>query len=94
LLAPKFSVEGEESWGLDPQWVERGTNVWEDFSAFVFKKDGIEILFAPYEVSCYALGPQSVLVSYKLLLNLMRIEYLQALDLPFWEKGRKQDDCV
>ncbi len=94
LLAPKFSVEREESWSLDPQWVERGTNAWEDFSAFVFKKDGIEILFAPYEVSCYALGPQSVLVSYKLLLNLMRIEYLQALDLPFWEKGRKQDDCV
>ncbi len=89
LLAPKFAVEREESWSLDPEWVERGTNAWENFRAFVFKKDGIEILFAPYEVSCYAHGPQSVVVSYKLLLSLMRMEYLHALDLPFWEKGHK-----
>ena len=94
LLAPKFAVEGEESWSLNPAWVERGTNAWENFHAFVFKEDGIEILFAPYEVSCYADGPQSVVVSYKPLLSLMKMEYLHALDLPFWEKGQKQANSV
>lgn len=86
LLAPQSVAEEEESRTLDPDWVAQGTEDWKNFRAFLFKKDGIEILFAPYEVDCYAGGPHSVLVSYKELISLMRREYLDALDLPAWEK--------
>jgi TIR domain/Protein of unknown function (DUF3298) len=94
LLVPKSPTENEEPISLDPHWVEEGTKDWKNFHAFVFKKDGIEILFAPYEVDCYAGGPHSVMLSYQRLLSLMRIEYLHALDLPYWEKGRNKGNSV
>lgn len=65
----------EDSYGLDPEWVENGTKEWSDFERYIPKEDGIEFLFSPYHVAPYACGPQFALVPYSEIIDFMREEY-------------------
>lgn len=78
LLGIQFG-EGEEQVGFDPSWVENGTAGWADFSAFLFTANGLELLFAPYQVAAYAFGPQRAVIPYKTLRALMLPHYLSVL---------------
>jgi hypothetical protein len=82
LCEPKEAVDGNEEveYELDRDLVDRGTENWESISSFIFKEDGIEILFDPYQVASYAEGPQSAEVSYSDIWRMIRPEYLSALD--------------
>ncbi len=72
---------GEDQYERDIEWINRGTSTWEALSHFVFREKHLDILFAPYEVDCYAAGPQFASVQYKDIFKLLRPEYLAALDL-------------
>lgn len=80
------STDGEETIDLDKEQVEQGTNDWQSFSAFVFQENALELFFAPYQVACYAAGPQSASIDYKSIIKLMRKEYIDALGIShlFW----------
>ncbi|WP_286738158.1 TIR domain-containing protein, partial [Thiomonas sp. SCN 64-16] len=49
-----LKTEANHNFGTD--WIERGTDKWEDFSAFVLAEDSIDLMFAPYQVASYAEG--------------------------------------
>lgn len=71
----------DDQYDLDPDWVDRGTEGWDDFSTFVPRDEGIEFHFAPYAVAAYACGPQVALVPYEEIVEHMRSEYLSAFDV-------------
>lgn len=71
----------DEGAPLDREWVDRGTSAWEDFNAFTFTEESVEIHFAPYAVASYSDGPQSVRVSFENLVRLLRREFVSALKL-------------
>lgn len=73
--------EDQGAYPLDLDWVERGTREWADFCCFIPKEDGIEFLFAPYQVASYAQGPQFAIVSYSDIIELIRPEYLSAFGI-------------
>lgn len=66
---------------LDREWVDKGTSTWKDFRAFTFTKEGVDILFAPYQVAAYAWGPQFATIPFPVLAPLMRREYVSAMNL-------------
>jgi len=74
-------VRTMKSGNLDQEWIDRGTQDWEDFGSFVFLPAGIGILFAPYQVACYADGPQFVEIPYERIKLFMRNEYVSALGI-------------
>ncbi len=47
----------------------------------MLQEDGVEIMFAPYEVASYAEGPQFASLSYKTIATLMRKEIASALGM-------------
>jgi hypothetical protein len=73
--------DDDETQTLDSAWIDRGTEHWENFDSFVFRPDAIEILFAPYDVTAYAFGPQSAKIPYTGIVTLMRTEYVSALEI-------------
>lgn len=75
------SVEETEPVERDTDWVEKGTENWDSFSAFVFGKEALDLFFSPYQVDCYAAGPQFASIDYKHLVMLMRKEYVEALGI-------------
>lgn len=83
LYKVRISAEPEaEPWELEREWVDSGTEKWEDLNSFVFRNKGIEILFAPYSVAAYALGAQAAEIPYEKIRSLMRNEYVSALGIP------------
>lgn len=68
---------------LDKEHIEEGTKNWSDLKSFVFKETGIEFLFAPYQVGCYAVGPQSALVPYKTIADFIKPVYKSALGIQY-----------
>lgn len=74
--------EGQEYADLD--WVDRGTVGWEQFQNYIFEKETLRFLFAPYEVDCYAAGPQSVEIPYREIAKLLRREFLEGLGLQYY----------
>lgn len=83
-------------YGRDADWVAGGTGTWESLKNFVFQERNIEILFPPYQVDCFAAGPQFASVEYKDILNFLRPEFAAALDLspilgdpPAWLDGKE-----
>ncbi|WP_349437418.1 TIR domain-containing protein [Pararhizobium sp. A13] len=72
--------------GLDEDTVNRGTESWDDFSAFVFSETSIEVAFSPYQVAAYAFGPQFVEINYELVRKFMTREMRSALDLSSYFK--------
>lgn len=72
----------EDEWiTLDHTWIEDGTKDWDHLSAFVLGADGIEFLFAPYQVGPYAYGAHSARVAYADVEAFMRPEFRAALEL-------------
>jgi hypothetical protein len=61
--------------------IDDGTSKWEDFNAFKFSKDSLELLFAPYQVAAYVFGPQFASVPLSILAPLMRPEFVSAMYL-------------
>ncbi len=64
------------------EWIDNGTSTWDAFRAFIFIKEGVRILFAPYQIAPYAAGPQTVTIPFQDLRPLMRKEYVEALGIP------------
>jgi hypothetical protein len=71
----------DEGYSLDPEGIESGTKEWSDFSAFIFREEQIEFLFAPYQVAAYACGAQFSEIPYSLVLPFMKPEFLSALEI-------------
>ncbi len=70
-----------ENLDMTTNWINEGTEEWKDFSSFIFHSDGIEILFPPYQVACFADGTHSARVSYELVVNLMKNAYVSCLNI-------------
>jgi hypothetical protein len=62
-------------------WINRGTENWGDFSSFVFRQNGIDILFSPYQVASFADGPQVAKILYKDFRDMIRPEFRKAIGL-------------
>ncbi|MEB2606700.1 TIR domain-containing protein [Burkholderia cenocepacia] len=71
----------QDGYGLQLDWIEQGTKEWADFRCFVPKDDGVDFLFPPYQVGPYAAGPQSAMVPYFDIVDLIRPEYLSAFGI-------------
>jgi hypothetical protein len=67
----------------DTGWVDLGTRDWDSFSSFIFKEKGIEVLFPPYQVDCYAAGPQFGFIRYEDLVKHLRPEFAAALGIEY-----------
>lgn len=82
-----------QEYDLDPEWVDRGTEAWSDFSSFIPKEEGIEFLFSPYHVAAYAYGPQFTLVPYQEFIDHMRTEYIFAFGIEHiaYQKEREKN---
>jgi hypothetical protein len=79
LLEPvNTGLEGDAA-NLEKEWVFSGTEGWESFRAFIFDEDGLEVLFAPYQVACYAAGPQFAKIPYEEFKHLLSRTYANAL---------------
>jgi len=78
-----LEVSGNEDpdYKLDEEWVNKGTENWEDFQSFGFTETGLEITFDPYHVAAYAFGPQYIQVKYDLIGKYLKKEFRSALDL-------------
>lgn len=83
LLAPRDDDDSE--YRLDPDWVSRGTENWDDLRAFSFEESGIEFHFAPYQVMPYAYGPQVALVEYEKIWPQVSRVFVSALGLEFYQ---------
>lgn len=102
LLAQKFGEDGDESFQLEQDDVERGTEAWDDFANFVFGEDGIEFLFGSYHVAPYAYGPQTSAVPYQAIAKLMEkhvacalgVEHLQTDWTQVFEVGGEPDTAA
>jgi len=62
-------------------WVEQGTADWNCFQSYVLAERGIEFMFPPYQVDCYAAGSQFSFVGYENLIEFMRPEFISGLSL-------------
>jgi len=69
--------------GLSDRRVQEGTDGWECFRAFLFKADGIEVLFAPYQVGPFAAGSFSVTVPYEEIVELMDLNFQHLLGIAY-----------
>lgn len=67
----------------DDNWIEQGTAEWDHYRAFVFDDEGIELLFAPYQVGPYAAGPQSAIVLYSKIVPTIKPEFQTALGIEY-----------
>lgn len=67
----------------DREWIERGTETWNDFAAFTFEDKGIELHFPPYQVASYADGPQTALVGYEKIAGFVSPIFKSALDIEY-----------
>jgi len=72
-----------DEWKLDAEWITEGTLKWDDFGAFVFQKDGINILFPPYQVGPYAYGSHSVTIPYEPIVPQIQEIYQSALGIEY-----------
>ena len=77
----RFPAGDPESPELDEEWVNRGTETWDNFSAFIFTEDGIDLFFSPYQVAAYVFGPQFAKVSYDKVAKLIHRHYAFALGI-------------
>lgn len=64
-------------------WIDGGTGKWEDFNCFNFKSEGLEFLFSPYQVDCYAHGSHSAFLAYKDIAEILRPVFISALNIYF-----------
>lgn len=81
LSKPTSNEPDREAYVLDSEYINEGTKSWDDFRCFTFQENGIEFLFAPYQVAAYACGPQFAFVKYEHLVLLLKEEFRSALEL-------------
>lgn len=84
LLEVSLGEPGEDSIKLEEDWVLSGTDSWDDFRAFVFGNEGIDLLFAPYHVAPYACGPQFASVEYADVYDLVKPTFSTALEIEYF----------
>lgn len=79
------SIAGNEEVVIEPDiaWIEQGTEDWDDFASYMFIEEGIEFLFSPYQVGCYAEGPAFATIPYNIILQYVKRQYISALDKEF-----------
>lgn len=70
---------------LDKDWVIKGTQSWDFFSAFSFNSKGLEISFEPYQVGAYATGSHFVLVPYDIFYKELKRDFRHALSLNIYD---------
>jgi TIR domain/Protein of unknown function (DUF3298) len=76
-------ANNEEVYSLDPEVIDSGTEEWNDISAFIFREEKIEFLFAPYQVAAYACGAQFSEIPYSLIIPFIKPEFLSALGIEY-----------
>jgi len=76
-------LRGEGDEYFDQEWLERGTETWNDFTAFTFEENGIELHFPPYQVASYAAGPQTALVEYEKIATFVSPLFKSALNIEY-----------
>ena len=81
-----FTDVHERSEEFQKEWVESGTKDWTSLSAFAFRKDGVEILFAPYEINCYAAGSHSMTIPYGLIVDEMDHNFQHILGIAYVDR--------
>jgi len=81
LYQVRIGKNPEENNKLDKDWVDKGTQAWGDIASFVFRTEGIEFSFAPYQVAAYAWGSHFVAVPYTKIAALIRSVYRSALQI-------------
>lgn len=79
LYQVKVGEDEEEK--LSPEWIDDGTKEWSDFGAFAFQPDGIEFLFAPYQIAAYVYGDHSAKIPYEKIVSFMKNEYAYSLEI-------------
>ena len=63
----------------DPQWISAGTEpVASNFSAFMVRPEGLEIIFAPYQIGPWVLGEQRLTIPWARLAPLLAPSVAQA----------------
>ena len=59
----------------DDDWIKRGAGTeLTNYANWTITKKGLEITFDPYQVAAYAAGPQSVLVPYSALKEIIKLD--------------------
>lgn len=66
---------------FDRSWIDRGTENWSDFSAFVFSEKNIDLLFAPYHLGSYAEGAKFAEIPYEIIVHIIRPEFRSLLEI-------------
>jgi len=74
-------LDPQGRYSVDRDWLNGGTSEWQHFASFKFTDDYLEVLFPPYQVAAYALGPHVVPVPYELLVPLMAPQFIEAMSL-------------
>jgi len=60
----------------DATWIAQGAGPTEDnYQNIVFTKEGMQVFFDPYQVAPYVYGPQTVIVPYSALKNVLLPEF-------------------
>lgn len=85
LLSERF--DDGESYRLDEETVNEGIKDWDSFPSFILGENSIELLFAPYQVAAYALGPQFVEVPYEIVAKYIERNYQIALGIEHLTRG-------
>lgn len=83
LGAGLFEGDNDDAKSFGKGWIERGTDKWSDFSAFVFSENSIDFLFAPYQVASYAEGAKFAEVPYDAIVHLIRPDFRSLLDIEY-----------
>ncbi|MDN4633156.1 TIR domain-containing protein [Sphingomonas sp. PsM26] len=84
----RFTEEGSDEPALPKEWVESGTDKWSDIENYIFKEDGIDFLFPPYQVAAYVYGPQFATVPYERVAKFMHKHYAFALGVEYLQHER------
>jgi TIR domain/Protein of unknown function (DUF3298) len=93
LKGKRISEEETEAepYQLDEDWVDNGTESWDDLQAFFFRESSIEIIFDPYSVAAYAFGRHVVNVPYAVIIDLIKNCYKYALGIQYLEYRMEEE---
>lgn len=62
----------------EPDWIKSGTEPKpENYQDYYLTKDGLMIVFPPYQVAAYAAGPQEVLIPFLAIKGILNEQYLK-----------------
>lgn len=67
----------------DRDWIDRGTENWGDFDAFILGRNGVRVAFGNYTIGPYVVGTHEVEIPYGEIAPLMRREYIDILNISY-----------